>query len=61
MNMMNFSVIPEYSRLFGMNNVSRFFHILRIHLALVATGTIIYVIFTIFAGNFIIKLGQMEE
>lgn len=55
MNMLNFSLMPEYSRLFGMNNISRFFYILKIHLALVAMGTLIYVIFTIYAGNFIIE------
>lgn len=56
MNIINLSVVPEYSRLFGQKDNSGFMHIVKIHLALAAVGTIIYVIFTIFAGDFILKL-----
>jgi len=43
-NILNFSVIPEYSRIYGLKEMERFLHFIKIHFALTIAGAITYVI-----------------
>jgi len=54
-NILTFSVTPEYSRLFGLGEISRFLHIMRLHFALASAGTLIYTVFTRLTGGFILN------
>lgn len=56
MNAINNSATPEYSRLFGLADTRKFSQILKAHLSLASAATLLYVLFTIAAGGFVLKL-----
>ncbi len=55
-NLLNNSVTPEYSHLFGLKKTSGFLRILRFHLALSGAGVLAYLLLMSFLGNSILKL-----
>ncbi|QBR71058.1 teichoic acid transporter [Beijerinckiaceae bacterium] len=55
-NLLNNSVTPEYSHLFGLKKTSGFLRILRFHLALSGAGVLAYLLLMSFLGDSILKL-----
>jgi O-antigen/teichoic acid export membrane protein len=56
MNILNNSATPEYSRLFGLTDTSKFSQILEAHLALASAVALLYALFAVLAGGFVLKL-----
>lgn len=55
-NLLNNSVTPEYSHLFGLKKTSGFLRILRFHLALSGAGILAYLLFMNFLGDSVLRL-----